>query len=384
MDDKSVLPAGWLGEQPGRHIGPADDVHHPDGNEVKKKSRRRIGMICKAAVSVALISYLFASIGWTNVWNELRAAHPYLLIGYLLLGGALLFISAVKWHALSAALGMRASLGRLFALYLVGRFFSNFLPTSVGGDIVRAYELGKSEGQLSRSVASIFVERFTGLTTLLVLAITALLTDSRFSSDLRIVGLISGFALCYAVGAALIFNRTVTRTVDRYCGLPLLSGLMRKVHNVQDAIHMYRQRGRSAGLVDGVVLNVLCDGRTERLCGLPHVRRRGSIVQPGQRRTGDVGPVHDPHLARRHRLARVGLHVRAAADRRTGARRTEPGVGVSGQGPGLRSGRRCSVSRDQRKIRQFARHRQLRGRPTRGGRKRLCVPGTRPPHPIRN
>ena len=44
---------------------------------------------------------------------------------------------------------------------------------SVGGDVVRAYELGKYANNQSMSLASVFVERYTGVVVLLLLSLLA-------------------------------------------------------------------------------------------------------------------------------------------------------------------------------------------------------------------
>jgi len=102
-------------------------------------------------------------------------------IGFLVLSilvGVLVNIgSALKWFMLIRSQNLMAGYWRTFAYYLVGQFYNQLLPTSVGGDVVRSYELGKFSGRKADALASVFVERYTGVLTLLMLSVVAMLTQ---------------------------------------------------------------------------------------------------------------------------------------------------------------------------------------------------------------
>lgn len=95
---------------------------------------------------------------------------PYVVL-LLVLAQVQNLISCVKWQLFLRHQGHRVSLMRLWALYLIGRFFSNFLPSMVGGDLTRMVLLGREIGSQSRSAASVFWERFTGLIAMIGVAV---------------------------------------------------------------------------------------------------------------------------------------------------------------------------------------------------------------------
>ena len=49
----------------------------------------------------------------------------------------MLGLATWRWRVLLTAQGYPAPLRRLTASYLVATFFNNFLPSNVGGDVVR-------------------------------------------------------------------------------------------------------------------------------------------------------------------------------------------------------------------------------------------------------
>lgn len=70
----------------------------------------------------------------------------------------------------------------LSRLYLIGGFFSLFLPTSVGGDAVRAAAAAQASGRTGAVVASILLDRFLGTIALLVYGILGLLVAPEFAA----------------------------------------------------------------------------------------------------------------------------------------------------------------------------------------------------------
>ncbi len=68
---------------------------------------------------------------------------------------------------------------RLLGTYLVGMFFSQFMPgSSMGGDAMRMVEMSADSGKAAASVASVMIERVVGMLTILSTASLILLFTS--------------------------------------------------------------------------------------------------------------------------------------------------------------------------------------------------------------
>lgn len=81
--------------------------------------------------------------------------------------------SALRWQKLLKSQGVYVKLLPLIDSYLVGSFFNVFMPTRIGGDVVRVSDLRRATKSISRSASSIFVERFLGISVLLSFALCA-------------------------------------------------------------------------------------------------------------------------------------------------------------------------------------------------------------------
>jgi uncharacterized protein (TIRG00374 family) len=119
----------------------------------------------------------------------------------------LLFTSAFKWGRLLRALGIFIPLNLLLKLYTIGFFIGLFLPGVVGGDVVRCYLVGQDGGRRLKVVATIVAERITGVASLVLMCLLALVWDSARLATLPTVVLLGGISSALVGGIVLSLNR---------------------------------------------------------------------------------------------------------------------------------------------------------------------------------
>jgi uncharacterized membrane protein YbhN (UPF0104 family) len=124
----------------------------------------------RPAVSAVLLAWL----AWRTDWHQIRDAlghlRPNLGLGAVGLYVVIQLVSSFRWQLLAQPLGFRQSLSRFAGFYFVGMFFNLLLPTSVGGDVVRAWYLDGRTGRRLDAFLSVLVDRASGLLLLLLLA----------------------------------------------------------------------------------------------------------------------------------------------------------------------------------------------------------------------
>jgi uncharacterized protein (TIRG00374 family) len=106
-----------------------------------------------------------------------------------------IILSALRWQRVLVALDIEVGLRPLVSHYLASLFVSNFLPSTVGGDVLRVTRLSSVYGETPRSFASVVLERLTGWVVLPVLTLTALAVNP----GLRHLGTASRVAFLVAV-----------------------------------------------------------------------------------------------------------------------------------------------------------------------------------------
>jgi uncharacterized membrane protein YbhN (UPF0104 family) len=129
----------------------------------------------RALVSAGLLAWL---VGRTD-WHQIRLAAASLRLEWWLVAVVLYVltqvISALRWQLLARPLGFARSLREYTAFYFIGMFFNLFLPTSVGGDVVRAWYLDGGSGRRGPAFLSVLMDRLNGLLVLLVMACGAVI-----------------------------------------------------------------------------------------------------------------------------------------------------------------------------------------------------------------
>src|SRR5438132_10488463 len=119
-------------------------------------------------------------LGWLALrtdWGQVGQVFLHLRLELWLIAVGLYLLaqvaSAARWHLFARPLGFQTPLRRCVGLYFVGMFFNLLLPTSIGGDVVRAWYLDGASGRRLPAFLSVFVDRLSGLLILLGLACVA-------------------------------------------------------------------------------------------------------------------------------------------------------------------------------------------------------------------
>jgi len=200
------------------------------------------GFYLRIIISLGLIYYVFSKAGVAELWQTIRQADAIFVFLSVALTPVLIYLSAWKWQVILRAQGITVTLARAFWLYVVGYFFNTILPTNVGGDVVRAFALGKSTGKNAEAFSSVFLERFTGLTALLLTAILAFFLAIRHLWDfwLGIAMLVS--VVGYALLLIMIFNPAILLWGERKIQIGLVRSLLGKLKKFQQATLAIRQQ----------------------------------------------------------------------------------------------------------------------------------------------
>lgn len=96
-------------------------------------------LVSKVIITAALLSLLVIKTDFREVNALIAGLDRSPLMAALLLTAGAVVLSAYKWKLLLTARGWYLSLGTLTRLYFVGLFMNNFLPSSIGGDVMRIY-----------------------------------------------------------------------------------------------------------------------------------------------------------------------------------------------------------------------------------------------------
>ncbi|HCX88277.1 MAG TPA: hypothetical protein DG761_09645, partial [Gammaproteobacteria bacterium] len=98
--------------------------------------KKTLFLLIKLALSVALIIWITRDIPLDSVFGVMTSANVLLLVLALSLFFVGYVITAFRWRTLIRVQGGDAPIFFLVRSFLVALFFNNFLPSTVGGDVV--------------------------------------------------------------------------------------------------------------------------------------------------------------------------------------------------------------------------------------------------------
>ena len=195
---------------------------------------KRLMTPMRVVVSVGLIAWLISGIDTEQAWDRLaRADFRWLLIVHLLTPFTMA-CGVWKWKLLLRAHGHDVGTWPLFRFYMLGQFANNFMPSNVGGDVLRVVMVTRHTGApWAESTGSVLVERVTGLVALFLALIGGMSLHWDWVTELGLVWpvLISGLGV--AVACALVFSPASGHILTWMRTLPLVSkpaGLLTKLH----------------------------------------------------------------------------------------------------------------------------------------------------------
>jgi glycosyltransferase 2 family protein len=208
-------------------------------------------------ISIGLVAYLIWHADPGQVWQRWAAADLRYVALAVLIQIIGVGINAVRWGVLLRARNQGQPYTWLLKAYLAGQFANNFLPTSVGGDAVRAAQLARRIGSLSQASASVFLERLVGFLALSMIVNGALLwayldhTGQALvtSNELRLLTV----AFTCAAIAAMIASFSAPRLLLRF-GVRLPTTIRRPIQRIAQALGDYFPQGRTLAKVLGLSL----------------------------------------------------------------------------------------------------------------------------------
>jgi uncharacterized protein (TIRG00374 family) len=203
----------------------------------------------KLAVSAALLVYLFSITNTRALEERVRSADLLRLAAAIGCYAAMLALATWRWRLLLETLGVEAPLRRLTTSYLVATFFNNFLPSNIGGDVVRVRDGSRLTGSTAASLAVVGIDRILGFGALYLLAAAAFVLGGPLERELAGARVVLGGLAVLFLGLAYVFFRPgVARAMMAASRLDRLPWVLEQFEAVQGAVHAYRARVPAVGL----------------------------------------------------------------------------------------------------------------------------------------
>ncbi|MCP5063718.1 MAG: flippase-like domain-containing protein, partial [Ignavibacteriae bacterium] len=146
--------------------------------------KSHLKLAVKIFISGILVYFIVKDVNFDDIFESFKSSDKLKLILAFSLHAVGLTVSAIRWKVLLNAQGVQSKIGFLIKSYMVATFFNHFMPSTVGGDSVRAYDSWRLGENKTKALAVVMVDRFMGLLTLLVFVIIATFFTEKITSKI--------------------------------------------------------------------------------------------------------------------------------------------------------------------------------------------------------
>jgi hypothetical protein len=205
-------------------------------------------LLLKVVFSVAILVYIFTRVVRIgDLWANLKQVDVSYVAAAIAVYLLVQTLSAYRWYLLLKPPDIRMSFPRVLALYYLGMYFNFFLPSAIGGDVVKVYYLNKETRRLSASTASVFLDRDIGMGGLL-LAATAVAAYARTrippEGGVLLAPIFSLIGIAFLVANLALFYRPSYKLLHRTLSMFKMKKADEKVERLFSSVNSYRGEWR--------------------------------------------------------------------------------------------------------------------------------------------
>jgi len=221
-----------------------------------KNVKSLLSFLARIGLSGVLLWYVFSKIDTKSTVETLKSAN----LAYIFLAAFIFVIIncilLCRWFIFIKALNLSISFKSVVQHYFYGLFGNLFLPTAIGGDLIKVIGLCKDSSQKPKIVASVLIDRLSGFAAIAIVAVIAFIFGHKLIADNTLVIPIVLIAAGVLVIMAVLFNEKIYSFGCRMfnCFPRLKNGLMTMHYDIAllKGAHKYKEG------IKGIILACIC------------------------------------------------------------------------------------------------------------------------------
>lgn len=205
-----------------------------------QESRRPVIMALKILVTILLFSWVLSQVDLDSLASSLSNT-DLLYFSLAIASHAIAFlIFSLRWWYLYKTGDNSSKYRDTIKSYYLGLFFNNFLPTGIGGDVVRILRLRKLGYDTHILISSSLMDRILGLTSILMMGLVALSITPNFAVSPNTKFFISAIAILAPLGLLFLFSDYMPK-LTKFVSQKLHKGKLTEFTlTVLSTLHEYR------------------------------------------------------------------------------------------------------------------------------------------------
>jgi len=212
--------------------------------------KKMVSIFLRFGTSIILLFFLFKQVDEKVMLGLIKNVDKpmlFLALGVFSLSYLFCFL---RWWMLLRAARMNLPVNRIFISYCGSIFFNLFLPSTIGGDMVRSIDLGVHTNRPREVVATVLLDRLSGYVGLVIITVIALIFGWKFIQDSTVL-LSVGILIAILAGILLVlFNNVVYTKINKLLDSPSAGKIREAIKNLHQEIYLFKQHKQ-------VLINIL-------------------------------------------------------------------------------------------------------------------------------
>ncbi|MEW5758434.1 MAG: lysylphosphatidylglycerol synthase transmembrane domain-containing protein [Candidatus Omnitrophota bacterium] len=179
-----------------------------------------------------------------NIWFFLLALFTYIFNTILCLN---------RWQMLLVGANVNLSLRRTAVSFLTGLFFNLFLPSAIGGDVIRTMHLSGHTRKPKEVAATVLLDRLSGSIGMVFIAVIAVLIGGNCIKDVSVFISVAILFFLLTAGLLVIFNNFIYTRINHFLRRGgKIKEMIRELHN-----EIYLFKNRPQIIINNLIMSLL-------------------------------------------------------------------------------------------------------------------------------
>jgi hypothetical protein len=220
-----------------------------------KVFKKIASILLRISVSIILLIFLFKQVDRKSLFEVIKNANPLLLLLAAFIFFLVYVLCLFRWEMLLKALRIHLPLKRIIISFAGGIFFSLFMPSTIGGDIMRSIDLATHTKRPHEVIATVVLDRVSGYVGLALLALLAVLLGFRYINDKTVlisVGIITAVLIAVLL---VLFNRFIYSKINKLIHSPNAGKVRQLLEDLHDELHYFKHHKKV--IVNNLIFSLL-------------------------------------------------------------------------------------------------------------------------------
>jgi len=201
-------------------------------------------VLLRVSISIILLALLFKTTGIDirDLMNDIRGVNKLFLGTGFAVFFLVYLLGFLRWRMLLLAAGINISPKKLISSFSGGIFFSIFLPSTIGGDVVRTADLAEHTRKAKEVIATVFLDRLSGYIGLVFVILPAILLGRELVLDKVVFSSVAVIIGLLVIILLVLFNGFIYSKITRFLTTPGAEKVKEMIKDMHREIHIFRHR----------------------------------------------------------------------------------------------------------------------------------------------